>query len=243
MKAIKILIITIISVLVLGCAAVVLIYFYTDTFKTNKEIFYKYMSEQDSKDLLDTTFTNQLLNKIKTTKNEQNIKTTVDLNNGEESSEGEIVKFNNKVDLANNMLESKITLQDSNEQNQFECNVVKNDDEYGLTIADVLNGYLAIENKNLNQFAQNLQLDSEIKDKIDTTDYENQLLDSENKISDVFKIVYNTIKDNTDKTNYSKLGKATITIDGNKIDTNGYELNLTADQFKGIVTNLKRTKF
>ena len=39
MKAIKILIFTIIGVLLIGAVAIGLIYFYTDTFKTNQEIF------------------------------------------------------------------------------------------------------------------------------------------------------------------------------------------------------------
>ena len=45
MKAIKILIFTIILILVLGAATVALVYFYTDTFKSSQEIFYKYVSE------------------------------------------------------------------------------------------------------------------------------------------------------------------------------------------------------
>ena len=45
MKKIQILIIVLVSILVLGCVTFAVVYFATDTFKSDRDLFYKYAKE------------------------------------------------------------------------------------------------------------------------------------------------------------------------------------------------------
>ena len=244
MKAIKILIFTIIGVLVTGAVAVGLIYFYTDTFKTNQEIFYKYFSEQDATELFDSTATSELLGKIATTKNEQNIKITANGNLGEDSFiDGQTIELKNKVDNSNKMLESQIIFGNSEDDNLFEIGVVRNNDVYGLIIKDVVNQYMALENNNLQQFSSNLGLgDVDIPNKIEVQTYEDKIATSQNDFTSFFKDLYNALKNGTNKNNYAKLGKSIIEINGNKTEVTGYELTLKAEAFKNILSQINQNQ-
>ena len=53
MKKVQILIITLVAILTLGCATFAVLYFATDTFKSDKALFYKYASQIDLKEFLD----------------------------------------------------------------------------------------------------------------------------------------------------------------------------------------------
>ena len=59
MKAIKILTFVIIGILIIGIGVGAYIYFYTDTFKTNKEIFYKYAIKEQLAKIIDFDSINQ----------------------------------------------------------------------------------------------------------------------------------------------------------------------------------------
>lgn len=53
MKKVKVLFIILFIVLLIGTASLAVIYFATDTFKTDKELFYKYAGQIQIKDVLD----------------------------------------------------------------------------------------------------------------------------------------------------------------------------------------------
>lgn len=243
MKAIKILIFTIIGVLLIGAVAIGLIYFYTDTFKTNQEIFYKYFSEKDATEILDSTFTSQFLTKIATNANEQNVKITVNGSTGGETFvDGQTVVLNNKIDNPNKKMESQIVFGNGQDDNLLEFGIVRNSDIYGLKIKDVINQYMALENNNLQDFSSKLGLgETDIPDKIEVKSYSDKVINVQNDSTTFCKDLYNALKSETSKKNYAKIGKTTVEINGKKIEAVGYELNLKADEFKNVLGKIKQT--
>ena len=237
MKAIKILIFTIILVLVLGASAVALVYFYTDTFKTNQEIFYKYISEDQASKLIDTNSINNLINRMDKEKTEQEIKATVNASLDDDIVlDGQTIELVNKIDNPNKLLESRIIFGNMANENIVELGLVRNNNKYGLIIEDVINQYMAVENKRLKSFADNLGIDSQdVPNKIEAESYTNIIAENTTKIEDSFRELYGLLKNNTDKTNYSKIGKTKITLNGVETSATGYELTINNNQFKNIL--------
>ena len=85
MKAIKILIFVIIGILIIGIGIGAYIYFYTDTFKTNKEIFYKYASEEQLSKIIDFDSIKQLVSKLKSQNSEQNMESIINVSEGDKN--------------------------------------------------------------------------------------------------------------------------------------------------------------
>ena len=250
MKLIKFLIFTIILVLILGGIIVTLIYFYTDTFKPNQEIFYKYISEEQASKLVDTNLVEELIEKIIKEDNEQNIKITIDLKKGNKTVfDSQTIEMENKIDYTNKMLESKMKFSNYINDDILSLTFVRNseafDDEekdvYALSISGITNGYMALENMNLKIFVQNLGLNnSKTKNTFEVNQYISKKVTKElsNKLpnaNDALEELYMLLRDNTDKTNYSKLGKTAIKLNDVDTDANGYELSLRSEKFNEIL--------
>ena len=238
MKAIKILIFTIITILVLGAVTVALVYFYTDTFKSNQEIFYKYISEEQAANLIDVKSLETLLNKVQTENNEQNIKLLVNASSGNATViDNQKLELVNKIDNENKKEESTIKFGNAQNENVLEINLAKEDNLLGLGIKDITTQYMAIENKNLKSFAESIGLDSSnIPNKIELGNYIEENTEEVTSIQETAKELYNLLKNNTDKTNYSKLSKSTININGTNTEVAGYELSLNSKKLNEILS-------
>ena len=53
MKKVQILVITLVTILLIGCVTFAILYFATDIFKSDKDLFLKYVGQIDLKDFID----------------------------------------------------------------------------------------------------------------------------------------------------------------------------------------------
>ena len=248
MKLIKLLIFLIILVLVLGAVTVVLIYFYTDTFKSNQEIFYKYFSEDQASKLIEIDSIDELINKTKKENNEQEIELTISESTDTKTIiDSQTVKFQNKIDITNKMVESNIIFKDDVNENIISMDFIRNEktnldedggykDIYALKLENILDQYIAIENHGIKDFVQDLGMDNtNVKDKIEISNLTKDLIKNKPETIEPLTELYNILKNNTEKKNYSKLGKTKITLNGENTEANGYELNIKKNQLQPIL--------
>ncbi len=85
MKKIQILIIVLVSILVLGCVTFAVVYFATDTFKSDKDLFYKYASQIDLKEFIDLESYNNYLKRTESEGHGNDGEFTINVTQGEQS--------------------------------------------------------------------------------------------------------------------------------------------------------------
>ncbi len=92
MKKTQILIITLVAVLVLAIAAFAIVYFATDTFKSDKDLFYKYAKQMDLKEFINLEEYNNYLKRLETEGHGNEGEISFDVTQGEETIK-ESVKY------------------------------------------------------------------------------------------------------------------------------------------------------
>lgn len=171
MKKIQILIICLVIILVLGCATFATLYFATDIFKSEKEMFYKYISQININQIADTNFNSNYQTRLE---NESQINSgTIDIKVQEDGalSFDESFSFNSKVDAVSKLASSIIDI-NKDGQKVLTVNYLKNKDLYGLKFEEIVSQYVVFENNNLKEFAAKfpVQDTSNIPDKIDLSE-------------------------------------------------------------------------
>ena len=179
------LIIAIVLVLCIG-AGFAFAYFFTDIFKSNKDLFLKYISQNtEIMDFVNDNDVKAYSDKQKQTSytSEGTIKTNVTF---PDSSQAQIanalqncnISFNNKVDNANKYFNGTVKANYSDNQS-LEFNLYRNNDVFAGKINDVLYKYIGFENNNLKEFAQKMNLPTEvisaISNKMEFSKIENSL--------------------------------------------------------------------
>ena len=189
-------IIVIIMILIIGTGSFAYVYFYTDMLKTDKQKFFKYFAK-NFEILSDFKFEElkSYSEKKKTTGYEyegdlttQIDKQTAALYMPSEKIYNEVQKskiiFEGQKDIPNKYAHSVIGMEYSNgEKMTFEY--INEDDYYGIKVGKILKKYLVLENKNLEEFAEKLQLpiSANVPDTLDTKNIEEyKLTDEEIKI-------------------------------------------------------------
>lgn len=232
MKKVTISIIILLIVLILlGGGTLAYMYIATDIFKTDRELFYKYISQNT--EIFEIFKDEQLIsykNKKQNTPYENNGKYYVKgmENYVPEQLIGFNVTFMGQTDKANKYTDQQIKLNYS-EDTSITADYVNIDDYYGVKIEGILKKYLTIENNNLKELAQKLgETDlTYIPDKIDFETVKSNTKYTEEEIEEIKSLIKTTLDDNlTDEMFISS-----ETIDGKK-----YQLNLTASQ----ATNIKK---
>lgn len=247
MKKMRILIMTLISILLIGTLTFAGIYFFTDILKSNQERFYKYAVQITNKE--NFSLTEQEKKYLEKIENEKT-KATIDLNIKASREEEKIVENLNITYLGLNDPENKFAKQKLNVINDneefIELTFIKDSDLYGLMIKDILNKYMTIENKNLKELAKKLGIEdvSNIPDKIEEIKLSEILTDAEEieKINKIMEKYSDIIKKEIPKTNYSKI-KETIMLDSKEVETTGYRLSLTElDLYNLLYTLIEEMK-
>lgn len=165
----KILLAILIIVVLLG-VGVTYAYFATDTFKSNKEMFFSYLSdglknkelEEYIKKQEKESYTNKGNIKISASgeDNELNADTTQMLNNGK-------ITFEGKVNNGKKLAEQTVTVE-SAEGINIPVKVRRDGDKLGLQSNLLNNKFIAIKNENLKSLVERFDINSEeIPDKID----------------------------------------------------------------------------
>ncbi len=222
--------------------------FYTDALKTDKQLFFKYMSKNNEviENLKDENYKAYLEKQKNTPYTEEGqIKATRDnesTNSNQQNNLGNTsLTYVGSVDKSNNYDYKKIKLNYSDTQSTgFEY--FQKQDVYGIKIDNILKKYLSIKNDNLKQVAQNLGLSEEalnvIPNKISKISFEKIFT---KEIEDKYKdIIYNYLNDemftkqeNAENTVY------TMTIKASDVKNLGLTCLQTIQDDEQLLNNIK----
>ena len=234
------LIIAIVLVITLG-AGFAFAYFFTDSFKSNKQLFTKYISQ--NKELFSFFEDADLKSYVEKQKNtpytsEGTIKTNVTF---PDSSNAKIAKalqncnilINEKIDNINNYSYQTIKANYSDTQS-IQFDLYKNGDIYAAKISEILFKYVGINNNNLKEFATKMQLPEEITSKIPNKINFNDISKSLN--------VYNNDDMTALKEKYIKIITDNLTDDMFSKENNSeetiYTLTIKESQLKNILVKI-----
>ena len=232
MKKTQIIIITIALVLTLGCVGTfAVLYFATDTFKSEQEMFYKYASQIDFKEFINLDSYNAYSERLKTTGHANEGQFGIELAQGEQTV-SESIKYNGYLDPVNKTANYDISLNKDNET-LLAMNYLNNQDLYGLQFKDVINQYIVFENNNLKEFASKMgaQDTSQIPDKIEIP--ENNI--NYEEINAILNTYLNIAMEEIPEEKYSKIAKQNISLDNETIEVDGYQLKLKVKDVQNIL--------
>ena len=238
-KVIKVLIIVLIIIMLSIVGAFAYLYLGTDIFKTDKQMFFKYLSE--SKDFTYNQLKDEDLDnykkKLQNTPYENNGKITakVESDSSNKSKEVQFLENSNvtitgKVDKANKINLQNVKINYPQQQN-IDIGILLQDDTYGFKINSILKNYIAIENNNLKEWAESLGLDEEqikfIPNKIDSN-----LIDTiitENEMNSLIEKYIKLIIEKLDDNMFSKTNQDDIQV---------YSMKINETQVKSIALDV-----
>lgn len=235
MKKTQIIIITIALVLTLGCVGTfAVLYFATDTFKSEQEMFYKYAGQIDLKEFIDLESYNTYSERLKTSGHANEGQFKIELAQGEQSI-SESIKYNGYSDPVNKTANYDISLNKDNET-LLAINYLNNQDLYGLQFKDVVNQYIVFENNNLKEFASKMgvQDTSQIPDKIEIPENNINYEELKTILNNYLNIAMQEIPED----NYSKIEKQEISLGVETIEADGYQLKLKVKDVQKILIKI-----
>ena len=249
MKSKKILIIVIVLIVILGLGGATFAYLFmaTDIFKSNKELFAKYMSQniEDFQSLGD-------LKTIQTYKNLSN-QDKYESNTDIKMSYSEGGEVSNPV----NNLSANLDVQKDNENEYFyadgqilfneeeylESEIIKDKELYGIRFSDVAKQFVSIKNdENIDDIADEIGIDSSVLEKIiniiDGTAKVSEEIISQDDAKTLKEKYSNMITKTISEGTFSKQRNAMITYNNNKIKTNSYTVSLTNTQVERLLVEI-----
>lgn len=242
-------IITIVIIILLIAIAVggVMLYLFTDLFKSNQTLFLKYIDQTIQGMKYETN--DQTKDIIEAQKeNPYQIKGTLNFDyDGSENKQAEILK-QIKVELetnANGQEEKSYTKASMLYQNQnlFNLEYANSNNIYALKSDEIVTAFIGVRNSNLKVLAQKLGMQdtSNIPDSITPIDYEELLNISEEEKQHISDTYLPVIVNNIEKSKYSKQSNIPITKEGVKYNTTAYRVDLTSEDIANISVKLLET--
>lgn len=242
MKKIKIIIITLVIVLILGSVTFATLYFATDVFKSDKDMFYKYMGQIKLNQLIDKDFYKEYSIKLRNSKYEEKTNISIKTEDGGEFDENIDMNMTieTKKDVPNKLFSSEIHIKNVEDEKdeKLDLKLLRDNDLYGLLFKDIVGEYIVLENNNLKKFFDKLgeiNLD-EIPNKIETK--ENNVI-SEEQTKEIINRYSNLLKEvilkQIPKESYSKSKEEDITVGQSQIGVNCYEIKLNISQLNNIL--------
>ncbi len=241
-KKILTLIIVLIIIVIFAIAGVAYTYFCTDVFKSDKQKFFKYMSQTPE---IFSGLESEELTQYYSKKNTNVYKyygefsakideQTASMYMPNQRVYGEVenskIVFDGERNKQNQYSHGTVAMKYSNgEEMKFEY--INKEDSYGLKIDKILKKYLVLEESEFEEFAQKLAIPSFLISKVDAKNSENYKFTDEEKkaLSDkIYKILDENLTDSMFK--QEKLG-----------DNLKYTLSLTASQIENIASKIFET--
>lgn len=248
MKSKKILIITIIIILVLAVAGTVFGYLYmaTDTFKSDKELFSKYISQNI--ETFQKIEDSQITQMYKNMKNEEKYDISTNLK----------MKYSEGGEVSNpiNNLSAQLNFQRDdaeqyyyangqilfNNQKYLQTEIIKDQGLYGIRLPEVKQFLSIKDDDNLEKVASEIGVESTtIKEIMDVIDGKTEITEEIMTEDDVkqlkekyLKIITDTIANGT----FGSNKKAIITYNNNKIETKAYTVSLTSQQVEELIKQI-----
>lgn len=236
-KNTKILLILIIIIVIIILAGVGILVFATDIFKSDKEMFFKYMADigDYKKGFIDDGLKQYFEKKNNTPYNDEG-EFSVNISSDNEQKKFENVNnfnisFSGQVDTANSKAAQNISLNYSNDV-KFPINYKQIENKIGLQTKYVGSKFVAIETEKLNKFSEDLEdVESygEMVDKLQKMGKVELTEDEKSHIKDTYITVINQ---QLEKDKFSKVKES---------DMSGYKLSLTGTDLQNVLVKLLET--
>lgn len=235
-KIIRNIIIIVIFLIIILLGAFAYLYFFTDTLKTNKQLFFKYASQIAQEDGFINKNIEEYYKKQKETPYENSgvFQVKLEANNAEKIANALnecYIDFSGKTDSVNQKSEQNIEIHYSDDVT-WPMIYRQDKDIYGIQIDNVATKYISIENNNLKELFEKLGVAdvSSIPDKIEVTQQVESLeFTDEDKKSLIEK--YKNVLDKELKEEQFKKEKA-------EDKTTTYALTLTYEELRNILVAL-----
>lgn len=236
-KNTKILLILIIIIVIIILAGVGILVFATDIFKSDKEMFFKYMADigDPKKGFIDDGLKQYFEKKNNTPYNDEG-EFSVNISSDNEQKKFENVNnfnisFSGQVDTANSKAAQNISLNYSNDV-KFPINYKQIENKIGLQTKYVGSKFVAIETEKLNKFSEDLddvESYGEMVDKLQKMGKVELTEDEKSHIKDTYITVINQ---QLEKDKFSKVKES---------DMSGYKLSLTGTDLQNVLVKLLET--
>ena len=248
----KTLIIVIIIILVLAVVGATFgyLYFATDAFKSSKELFSKYISQNI--DAVKNMMTSNVYEEYNIRKSEKNYESNATISMSY-SEGGEISNPMNglsaKLDVQRNIDDNYCYADGQvlyNGEEYIEIEAVQDDNIYGIRFSDVVKQFVAVRDEmRAEEVADDLGVEiSELEILFDILNGNQkateEILSTEER--NVLKERYfNIIKENISNATFSKLKKSMITVNNNTIEANAYIATMSYEQVRTMLVQLLNT--
>ena len=242
MKKMQITIIALAIVLLLGCATFATLYFATDIFKSDKEMFYKYISQIRIGDIIATDEYSRYQERVKNENNTNKGNVSINIKGNNEEVINEEFDFETKSKPGENFASAKINMK-QNDEKKLTIDYLRNEDLYGLRFEDLIKQYIVLENNNLKEFAQKLGIENtdNIPNKLEIQDKGVMSEEEQKAIEQIFTKYINLAIEQVPNENYSKIKNESITFDNKEINADGYQVEISKNLLKEILINILNT--
>lgn len=247
MKKSKTKLIVAIIVVVIAIIAIVsgiILYLTTDLFKSNQQLFFKYLSKNDEMiERLVEDKTKNLAQTIKQNKYTTDSKLTFNLDSSDAQVANQAISASSfsiistaKTDTENNRKSSETTLKYLN-NDLFTLKYIRNNDLYALKSDEVINKYLAFDNNNLKEFAQKFGITDTktIPNKLEPISLQDLLYISEQDKEAILEKYMQVINLHISKDKFKNAKNVTITANDKNVVTTEYSLELTAKEANDLL--------
>ena len=237
-KSIILIIILILAIFIAGGILAVL-YFATDTFKSNKEMFYNQLAKINVDEFINFEEYNKYYqkqeNEIYTSKGTINIEAK-----DNQSKFSNQVGFSCITDLQNGSKSAKITIKDKT-KDLINIDYLKNNDLHGIKLEGIVSQYIVVENKNLQKFINKLGIEenSNIPNKVKQLKLSTVTNKQVNQ--ELYNKYINIISEELLEESYEKIKKADVLIGDKYQILNGYKIVLEDEQYKKVITKILET--
>ncbi len=244
-KLIVTLVITIVLLIVLGVGAVAALYFTTDIFKTNEQIFWKYISQNSQ---IVSILNNENVKLQDELKNQNSYTSTGDLSISTQIGVSDPIEINiatsSRHDKNTGRTYADATLK-KKDKDLLKVSYINSNNVYSVRCEDINQYYIGFRNENLKQLFKTLGMDEEqttiIPDSIDFESLSTNTKADDSVLQHISETYSNIILQNIPQESYQKLGKETITANGTSYEANKYALTLTADTLEKIIVECLTT--
>ena len=229
----KIIVWSLIVIFIIAALILSFLYIATDTFKSDKELFFKYLSKAE---ILDENFVQKYKEIIKKENQSNSSSTgTITCSTVSNRNETNIANVDQLFNIKYNSLKNKNLNQDyadftlnSNNEDIVTARYLRDNNVYGIKIENVLKKYIAIENNNLKDFCSKLGIENSeaIPNSIAISSVDNLLRIEENQLSVIKTNYIDILLNNLTKNNFAKSKNSdSVTI----------KLSLTEREFTNIL--------
>lgn len=233
----KIIIISIVIILIIFIGVVLYLYKFTDYFKTNQQLFWKYAIQNSE---ITEVFNNDDVEQIKNKKNSNSYITESNLSLNLDNKKYNISAVTN-ANGGNSDIETKVELT-KNSTNIIGFNLVKKSNVVGIKFNELANGYITLKNNNIKQILEKLEIEgaNNIPENLNWGTLNDVLDLSEDDSKYITEKYSKFIALDTKSENYSKEEAVGIKINDVIHSATAYKLTLSENQTKKILVDTIR---